>query len=87
MQAIAGLRGGRLRLAAFPTGACTAYTVGHFTHELEAFVALLQDAGVAGIADVRRWPRSRHPQFDEALAVELGARGIAYAAPQLRLGD
>ncbi|HSD77345.1 MAG TPA: DUF488 domain-containing protein [Solirubrobacteraceae bacterium] len=58
----------------------TAYTVGHSTHELQAFVALLRGAGVGGIADVRRWPRSRrHPQFDDdALAVELPLRGIAY---------
>ena len=58
----------------------TAYTVGHSTHELQAFAALLRGAGVDGIADVRRWPRSRrHPQFDDdALAVELPLRGIAY---------
>jgi uncharacterized protein (DUF488 family) len=58
----------------------TAYTVGHSTHPFDAFVALLRGAGVAAVADVRRWPRSRrHPQYDDdALAVELPARGIAY---------
>jgi uncharacterized protein (DUF488 family) len=35
---------------------------------------------VTVLADVRRWPRSRrHPHFDDdALAVELAPRGIAY---------
>ena len=58
----------------------TAYTVGHSTHDFDRFVALLRGAGVQGIADVRRWPRSRrHPQYDDdALAVELPLRGIAY---------
>jgi uncharacterized protein (DUF488 family) len=58
----------------------TAYTIGHSTHDLDRFVALLGGAGVAGVADVRRWPRSRrHPQFDdEALAVELPLRAIGY---------
>jgi uncharacterized protein (DUF488 family) len=63
-----------------------AFTIGHSTHPLDAFVALLRGAGIAGVADVRRWPRSRrHPQFDgDALAVELGARGLAYDhLPQL----
>jgi uncharacterized protein (DUF488 family) len=57
-----------------------AFTVGHSTHEFDAFVALLRGAGIEGIADVRRWPRSRrHPQYDDdALAVELPLRGIAY---------
>jgi uncharacterized protein (DUF488 family) len=59
----------------------TAYTIGHSTHDLDRFVALLRGAGVAGVADVRRWPRSRrHPQFDDdALAVELPLRAIGYA--------
>jgi len=58
----------------------TAYTIGHSTHDLDRFVALLRGAGVAGVADVRRWPRSRrHPQFDDdALAVELPLRAIDY---------
>jgi uncharacterized protein (DUF488 family) len=58
----------------------TAFTVGHSTHPLEEFVALLRAAGVEAIADVRRWPRSRrHPQFDDdALAVELPLRSLGY---------
>jgi uncharacterized protein (DUF488 family) len=56
------------------------WTIGHSTLTLEAFLGLLQDAGVAGIADVRRYPASRrNPQFNrETLAAFLDARRIAY---------
>jgi uncharacterized protein (DUF488 family) len=57
------------------------YTVGHSTHPLEDFVALVGGAGVRAIADVRRYPASRrNPQF-AALALEetLPAQGITYA--------
>jgi uncharacterized protein (DUF488 family) len=56
------------------------FTVGHSTHPLDEFVALLGGHGVGLVADVRAFPRSRrHPQFDSgALAAELPARGIAY---------
>jgi uncharacterized protein (DUF488 family) len=58
----------------------TIVTVGHSSHTLERLVELLRGAQVAAVADVRRWPRSRrHPHFDDdALAVELAPRGIAY---------
>jgi uncharacterized protein (DUF488 family) len=57
------------------------FTIGHSSHAVEAFAALLRGAGIAQVADVRRWPRSRrHPHFDDdALAVELASHGIAYA--------
>jgi uncharacterized protein (DUF488 family) len=57
------------------------FTVGHSSHSLEALVALLEQAGVTAIADIRRVPGSRrNPQFNrEALAAVLPARGIAYA--------
>jgi uncharacterized protein (DUF488 family) len=57
------------------------FTIGHSSHPLERFAALLRGAGVTQVADVRRWPRSRrHPHFDDdALAVELAPSGIAYA--------
>ena len=44
-------------------------------------MALLQDAGVELLVDVRSYPRSRrNPQFDaEALAAALGEAGIGYA--------
>jgi uncharacterized protein (DUF488 family) len=56
------------------------YSVGHSSHPVDAFAALLRGAGVTQVADVRRWPRSRrHPHFDDdALAVELASHGIAY---------
>jgi uncharacterized protein (DUF488 family) len=62
------------------TGSLTLYTVGHSTRPLEEFVALLAAQGVAGIADVRRFPASRrHPHFArEALAATLGDAHIAY---------
>ena len=34
-------------------------TVGHSTHEIDAFIALLEGAGAEAIADVRRFPSSR----------------------------
>jgi uncharacterized protein (DUF488 family) len=57
------------------------YTVGHSTHPLDGFFGLLRDAGVAALADVRRYPGSRRqPHFNrEALAETLPAAGIAYA--------
>jgi uncharacterized protein (DUF488 family) len=57
------------------------FTIGHSSHAVVDFAALLRGAGVVGVVDVRRWPRSRrHPHFDDdALAVELAAAGIAYA--------
>jgi uncharacterized protein (DUF488 family) len=61
-------------------------TVGHSTHSLEEVVALLRGAGVACVADVRRFPGSRrHPQFGrDALSEGLRAAGIEYThLPQL----
>jgi uncharacterized protein (DUF488 family) len=57
-----------------------AFTIGHSTHALDAFAALLEAKGVRRVADVRRFPGSRrHPQFGrDALADELPARGIDY---------
>lgn len=58
----------------------TVHTVGHSARPAAALVALLRAAGVAAVADVRRWPRSaRHPQFNgAALRDALEAAGIAY---------
>ena len=60
----------------------TLYTVGHSTRSLEDFIALLKGHGVAAIADVRRFPKSRkYPHFnDDALADSLPAGGLRYAA-------
>jgi uncharacterized protein (DUF488 family) len=56
------------------------WTVGHSTHPLERFVALVRAHGVTAIADVRKIPRSRrNPQFNvETLAASLTAAGLAY---------
>jgi uncharacterized protein (DUF488 family) len=58
-----------------------AFTIGHSTHALDAFCALLDGHAVRCVADVRRYPGSRrNPQFArEALAESLAARGIGYA--------
>jgi uncharacterized protein (DUF488 family) len=51
----------------------TIFTVGHSTHSLDAFVALLRRHRVELVADVRAFPHSRrHPWFDaESLVAEL----------------
>jgi uncharacterized protein (DUF488 family) len=60
--------------------ATTVLTVGHSTHALEEFLALLAAGGVELIADVRRFPGSRRlPHFgSEALAAALGRAGVDY---------
>jgi uncharacterized protein (DUF488 family) len=41
------------------------WTVGHSTHEMPAFVALLRQHRIEVVADVRTYPSSRHnPQFN-----------------------
>jgi uncharacterized protein (DUF488 family) len=59
----------------------TVFTVGHGTLAAEALVALLRNAGVAGIVDVRSYPGSRrHPQFGrEAMEQWVPAAGLDYA--------
>lgn len=56
------------------------YTIGHSTRPLPEFLALLQEAGVRGVADVRAFPHSRvAPHYDgEALREALAAQGMAY---------
>ena len=55
-------------------------TIGHSTHPLAEFIALLQAQGVTLVADVRTVPRSRHnPQFNrDTLPVSLKAADIGY---------
>ena len=66
----------------------TVLTIGHSTHPLDRFVALLQAHCVTAIADVRSMPYSRfQPDFDrEALAKTLGEHGIAYVFLGAELG-
>lgn len=58
----------------------TIYTAGHSTRSTAELIALLREAGVRAVADVRRWPVSRrHPQHSRpALAPALEAAGITY---------
>jgi uncharacterized protein (DUF488 family) len=55
-------------------------TTGHSTRPIETFIAMLRDAGVSLLADVRTVPRSRHnPQYESgALAASLDDAGIDY---------
>ena len=56
------------------------YTIGHSNHSLAAFLALLGDAGVTAIADVRSAPYSRfNPQFNRnVLGDALRREGLDY---------
>lgn len=56
------------------------FTIGHSNRSLAAFVALLREADVALVADIRKMPRSRtNPQFNEdALAEALADFQISY---------
>jgi uncharacterized protein (DUF488 family) len=58
----------------------TVLTIGHSTHPLEEFVAILKAHQVERLVDVRTVPKSRHvPQYNsESLAGELPPRGIDY---------
>lgn len=66
----------------------TIFTIGHSTHEIGAFMGLLQLHGIEAIADVRSRPYSRwQPQFNrEELQSALKARGIAYVFLGKELG-
>ncbi|MDP9067380.1 MAG: DUF488 domain-containing protein [Actinomycetota bacterium] len=56
------------------------FTVGHGTRTTEELIAVLQEAGVDVLVDVRRYPGSRrHPHFArEALEHSLPVAGISY---------
>lgn len=58
----------------------TIYTIGHSTHPIDQFVAILKAHEIEQVADVRTIPKSRHnPQFmREALEESLPRTGIAY---------
>lgn len=70
------------------TDAPTVLTVGHSTHPIETFIALLEKNGVTAIADVRSSPYSRfNPQFNrETLAASLKEHGIRYVYLGKELG-
>jgi len=58
----------------------TLYTVGHSSHTLGEFTALLRRHGVTALADVRSAPYSQYtPQFNrEMLKAALQDEGVAY---------
>jgi uncharacterized protein (DUF488 family) len=63
-------------------------TIGHSTHPVDEFIALLKMHGITAVADVRSDPYSRHnPQFNrENLQPELKRNGIAYVFLGKELG-
>jgi uncharacterized protein (DUF488 family) len=56
------------------------YTIGHSTRPIEELVAMLREAGVTLVVDVRTVPRSRrNPQYNgDALPPALAAAGVGY---------
>ncbi len=58
----------------------TIYTIGHSTHPIEEFLAMLEAFEIQTLVDVRTIPKSRHnPQFNEdVLAKTLEDQGIGY---------
>ncbi len=63
-------------------------TIGHSTHSLQRFIALLRSAKVTAVADVRTSPYSRHyPHFNrDDLRDQLRLDGIAYVFLGKELG-
>lgn len=66
----------------------TLFTIGHSTHPVEHFVALLREHHVQAICDVRSVPYSKHnPQFNrESLQKRLHAAGVSYVFLGKELG-
>jgi uncharacterized protein (DUF488 family) len=56
------------------------WTIGHSTHPLEEFVAILQSFEIEMLVDIRNYPGSRrYPHFNkEALEISLPANNIQY---------
>lgn len=56
------------------------FTIGHSTHPMDEFLALLAMHGIENLADIRRFPGSRRfPQFNkDNLALALPKAGIEY---------
>ncbi len=66
----------------------TILTIGHSTHSVDEFLALLRNSEVSAVADVRSVPYSRfNPQFNrENLQSELKRHGIKYVFLGKELG-
>jgi hypothetical protein len=65
----------------------TLWTIGHSTRPWDAFVALLREAGIEAVADVRRFAGSRrNPQFSgQDMGAALAVDGVRYV-PMPALG-
>ncbi|MCC6288313.1 MAG: DUF488 domain-containing protein [Chitinophagaceae bacterium] len=61
-------------------GKNTVYTVGHSTHSIAVFIAMLKSFDIKTLADIRRFPGSnKYPQFNkENLEASLKHNGIKY---------
>ena len=66
------------------------FTIGHSSHSMAYFVALLKDSGIEVLVDVRSYPYSRYaPHFNGAKlrqSEELRAAGIKYLSLARELG-
>ena len=68
-------------------GPWTIFTIGHSTHSIEDFVALLRRHGITAVADVRSQPYGRLDHFNrENLSAALKASGIEYVFLGEQLG-
>lgn len=56
------------------------YTIGHSTHPIEVFIAMLRSFGIRQAVDIRGLPGSnKYPQYNqESLRESLAAAGITY---------
>jgi len=64
------------------------FTVGHSTRAQEELIAILKEAGIALLVDVRRFPGSRrHPQFGKERLRAAGARPAAAPRAESRGND
>ena len=55
------------------------FTIGYGGRKFAGFIALLQQHGVSLVVDVRRFPRSKAPEFEkESLEAKLPQVGIGY---------
>lgn len=64
------------------------FTIGHSTHPIERFIALVKLHGINALCDVRSGPYSRmNPQFNrESLQNALGSAGVDYVFLGRELG-
>lgn len=55
------------------------YTIGHSNRSVEEFLRLLLKHDIESVADVRRFPSSKHPHFNQEMFREILERyGITY---------